>query len=85
MLFKNEGYRVSRCRDYNKESDTRAILAADPNNRLECMTPIVQTANVEGETIPLKEVIPFWFAVSSPLLGMLLGLLGAWFVAWLTA
>jgi len=39
------------------------------------MKPIVQTANVEGEAIPLREVIPFWFAVSSPLLGMLLGLL----------
>jgi hypothetical protein len=44
------------------------------------MKPMVQTANVEEETIPLKEVIPFWFAVSSPLPGMLLGLLGAWFV-----
>ena len=70
---------------HNKESDTRAISAADSNNRLECMKTIVQTANVEGETIPLKDVIPFWFAVSSPLLGMLLGLLGAWFVAWLRA
>ena len=49
------------------------------------MKPIVQTANVEGKTIPLKEVIPFWFAVSSSLLGVLLGLLGAWFVAWLSA
>jgi hypothetical protein len=44
------------------------------------MKTIVQNANVEGETVPLKEVIPFWFAVSSPLLGALLGLLGAWFV-----
>jgi len=49
------------------------------------MKPIVQTVNVEGETIPLKEVIPFWFAVSSPLLGMLLGLLVAWVVALLSA
>jgi hypothetical protein len=49
------------------------------------MKPMVQTANVEEETIPLKEVIPFWFAVCSPLLGMLLGLLGAWFVGWLSA
>jgi hypothetical protein len=49
------------------------------------MKAIVQTANLEGETIPLKEVIPSWSAVSSPLLGMLLGLLGAWFVAWLSA
>jgi hypothetical protein len=68
----------------NQKSDTRAIPAADPNNRLEYLKAIVQPANVEGETIPLKEVIPFWFAVSSPLLGMLLGLLGAWFVAWLS-
>jgi hypothetical protein len=64
------------------KSDTRAIPAADPNNRLEYMKAIVQTANVEAETIPLREVAPFWFAVSSPLLGALLGLLGAWFVAW---
>jgi hypothetical protein len=67
------------------KSDTRAVPAADPNNRLEYMKAIVQTANLEGETIPLREVIPFWFAVSSPLLGMLLGLLGAWFVTWLSA
>jgi hypothetical protein len=66
----------------NQKSDTRAIAAADPNNRLEYMKAIIQTANVEGETIPLREVVPFWFAVSSPLLGALLGLLGAWFVAW---
>ena len=79
------GYRVRNRRDNNKESETRAIPAADPNNRLEYMKPIVQTANVEGEAIPLREMIPFWFAVSSPLLGMLLGLLGAWFVAWVSA
>jgi|SRR5882724_2751405 len=56
-------------RSDNQKSDTRAIPAADPNNRLEYMKTMVQTANVEGETIPLKEVIPFWFAVSSPLQG----------------
>ena len=67
------------------KSNTRAIARAELNNKLECMKAIVQTANVEEETIPLKEVIPFWFAVSSPLLGMLLGLLGAWFVTWLSA
>ena len=84
-MFKNEGHRVGRRRDENKESDTRAIPAADPKNRLEYMKAIVQTANAEEAAIPLKEVIPFWFAVSRPLLGMLLGLLGAWFVAWLSA
>lgn len=65
--------------------DTRAISIAYPNNRLEYMKPIVETGNVEGETISLREVIPFWFAVSSPLLGALLGLLGAWFVAWVSS
>jgi len=48
------------------------------------MKPIVQIANVEEQAISLRELIPFWFAVSSPLVGMVLGLLGAWFVAWLT-
>ena len=48
------------------------------------MKPIVQTANEEEAAIPLKEVIPFWFAVSSPLLGALLGLLGAWLVTWVS-
>ncbi|HEY2679723.1 MAG TPA: hypothetical protein VGI59_00220 [Candidatus Udaeobacter sp.] len=49
------------------------------------MKAIVQTANVEEEAISLKELIPFWFAVSSPLVGMLLGSLGAWLVTWLSA
>jgi hypothetical protein len=49
------------------------------------MKTIVQTANVEEETIPLKEVIPSWFAVSSPLIGVLMGLLGAWVMSWLSA
>ena len=73
------------CPQNNKpKPGTRAITPADPNNRLEYMKPIVQTANVEGEAISLREVIPFWFAVSSPLLGALLGLLGAWFVGWIS-
>jgi len=49
------------------------------------MKSIVQAANIEEETISLREVIPFWFAVLSPLLGALLGLPGAWFVAWVSA
>jgi hypothetical protein len=57
----------------------------DPNNTLEAMKAIVQTANIEEETILLKELIAFWFTVSSPLVGILLGLLGAWFVTWLSA
>jgi hypothetical protein len=47
------------------------------------MKTIVQTVDGRRETIPLREMIPFWFAVSSPLIGVLMGLLGAWFVTWL--
>ncbi|MFL6500874.1 MAG: hypothetical protein ACJ8LL_09210 [Candidatus Udaeobacter sp.] len=49
------------------------------------MKATVQTADVENETISLKELIPFWFAVASPLVGIFLGLLGAWIVTWLSA
>ncbi len=48
------------------------------------MKTIFQSANVRDEAISLKEVIPFWFAVSSPFIGVLMGLLGAWFVTWFT-
>jgi len=33
----------------------------------------------------LREAISFWFAISSPLIGVIIGLLGAWFVALLTS
>jgi hypothetical protein len=33
----------------------------------------------------LREAIPFWFAISSPLTGLMLGFLGAWLVTWLTS
>ncbi len=33
----------------------------------------------------LSEAIPFWFAVSSPVIGLVLGVFGAWFVSWLTS
>ena len=84
MSFKSEGHRVGKRRDFN-DNPTRAIPAADPNNRLESMKTIVQTENVEEEAISLQELIPFWFAVSSPLVGILLGLLGVWFITWLSA
>ena len=41
------------------------------------MKTIVQTENIEGKTIPLREVIPVWFAVSSPLLGATSGFTGS--------
>jgi hypothetical protein len=34
--------------------------------------------------VPLRDAIPLWFAISSPLIGVMIGLLGAWFVTWLT-
>jgi hypothetical protein len=37
------------------------------------------------DSLPLREAIPLWFAVSSPLIGVILGFLGAWFVTWLTS
>lgn len=39
----------------------------------------------KGESVLLSEVIPLWFAISSPLIGLVLGFLGAWFVTWLTS
>jgi hypothetical protein len=36
-------------------------------------------------SLSLQEAIPLWFAISSPLTGLILGLLGAWFFTWLTS
>ncbi len=53
------------------------------------MTPSEKTSTpsiVRGlDFSSLREAIPFWFAVSSPLTGLLLGFLGAWLVTWLTS
>jgi len=48
------------------------------------MKPIFETEDVGRNAIPLKQTILFWFAVSSPLIGLLMGLLGAWFVTWIS-
>jgi len=37
------------------------------------------------DALPLREAIPLWFAISSPLIGLIIGFLGAWFVTWLTS
>jgi len=36
-------------------------------------------------SLALRELIPLWFAISSPLIGVIIGFLGAWFVTWLTS
>jgi hypothetical protein len=33
----------------------------------------------------VDETISFWFAMSSPLTGTVIGFLGAWFFTWLTS
>jgi hypothetical protein len=58
---------------------------AESNNKLNGMKTIFETAAVARQPLPLREAIPFWFALSSPLIGVLMGLLGAWFVTWLSA
>ncbi|PYL64271.1 MAG: hypothetical protein DMF20_10895 [Verrucomicrobia bacterium] len=37
------------------------------------------------DSLPLREAIPLWFAISSPLIGLVIGFFGAWFVTWLTS
>jgi hypothetical protein len=37
------------------------------------------------DVLPLREAIPLWFAISSPLIGIIIGFLGAWLVTWLTS
>jgi len=53
------------------------------------LTPSEKTSEASGmrrvDLYSLREAIPFWFAISSPLTGLILGFLVAWFVTWLTS
>ena len=40
---------------------------------------------LKRDPLPLREAIPLWFAMSSPLIGLIIGFPGAWFVTWLTS
>jgi hypothetical protein len=44
----------------------------------------VKNVSWRRDSLSLREAIPLWFAISSPLIGVMMGLLGAWFVTWLT-
>jgi hypothetical protein len=52
-------------------------------------TPGEKTSGPSGmrelDVFSLRETIPFWFAISSPLTGLIVGFLGAWLVTWLTS
>jgi hypothetical protein len=68
----------------------RATVAIGSNNEVERMRTILSIANLlfpqrRRTSVPLSEAIPFWFAVSSPLIGLGLGVFGAWFVTLLTS
>jgi hypothetical protein len=78
------------------ESSSRleAMKAIHSLNRLlpqeasgQSTTPITTTRWHIGrrDSLPLREAIPLWFAISSPLIGLIIGFLGAWFVTWLTS
>ena len=47
---------------------------------------VVHHDAVAGRDSPaVGETVSFWFAISSPLTGILVGFLGAWFFTWLTS
>jgi hypothetical protein len=63
-----------------------ALIRQDSSGR----STVLPTADVRSRLrkralLQLREAIPLWFALSSPLTGLGLGLLGAWFVTWLTS
>ena len=60
---------------------TPKVLGAGP----ETLLPVTNARARRRDVLPLREALPLWFAVSSPLIGLILGFLGAWFVTWLTS
>jgi hypothetical protein len=65
-------------------SSNESIAQDSPSSPSVLAAPHARSRVQEYDRAPLGEVIPLWFALSSPLTGLLLGLLGAWFVTWLT-
>gem|GEM_PF-2440897 len=43
------------------------------------------SATRKRDTFSPGETATFWFAVASPLIGLVIGFLGAWLVTWLTS
>ena len=41
--------------------------------------------HAKAQFLPIKRGDSVWFAVSSPAIGLVLGVFGAWFVSWLTS
>ena len=46
--------------------------------------PVASTRAQRRDVLSLREAVPLWFAMLSPLIGLIIGFLGAWFFSWLT-
>lgn len=67
----------------------RAFAVTESNVKVQRMNSGISMGNVHlspqrREPLSLREIIPFWFAVSSPLIGAVLGVGGVWLLSWLT-
>ena len=70
--------RIGRLPSYRTHENTERILRMNTENHAPWRLR-------RRDSLPLREAVPLWFALSSPLTGLILGLLGAWFVTWLTS
>jgi len=46
--------------------------------------PVASPRAQRRDVLSLREAVPLWFAMLSPLIGLIIGFLGAWFFTWLT-
>jgi hypothetical protein len=61
------------------------LPAKDASGRPTVSTVRIRWRTRRRDSLPLREAIPLWFAISSPLIGLIIGFLGAWFVTWLSS
>ncbi|PYL57937.1 MAG: hypothetical protein DMF31_09935 [Verrucomicrobia bacterium] len=75
---------------HSQSKTTRAITPIGTNLKVQRMNTGFSRATVRvpprrRDSFRLGETIPFWFAVSSPLIGLVVGVGGAWLFSWLTS
>ncbi|PYI63046.1 MAG: hypothetical protein DMC60_01185, partial [Verrucomicrobia bacterium] len=75
---------------HSQTRPTRAVTPIGTNLKVQRMNTGFSRVNVRvpprrRESLLLGETIPFWFAVSSPLIGLVVGVGGAWLFSWLTS